>query len=220
MFQNCSDFNGNISSWALGTALDMTIDMTAMFSNATNFNQDISVWNVVQVTNISYMLNYTAFDYSLADWDMSNVMTAENMLTACAMSTSNYDNTLIGWSQQTLQNAVPLHAFPLKYCDGEAARNQIINDFGWIITGDALDCGSADLLSFDNQDVQLFPNPAISNLVVELKNPEWIQLLNIHGAVLLQRAVNGTHVLPVSELESGVYFVQTASGTIKKFVKH
>ncbi|MCB9187916.1 MAG: BspA family leucine-rich repeat surface protein [Flavobacteriales bacterium] len=142
MFRHNYSFNQDISNWDVSNATTMH----QMFASATTipvpFNQDISGWDVSNVTDMSYMFQYCSFDQDLGGWDMSNVTNANTMLTGSGMSTENYDNTLIGWSTQSLINGVDLGASFLTYCNGEAARNQIINNFGWNITGDQLDCSS------------------------------------------------------------------------------
>jgi hypothetical protein len=89
------------------------------------------------------------FDQSLADWDVQNLSQA-NMcgsgLRAIALSTSNYDATLIGW-EAALQAAYPSGVgYPLspygnfgvsQYTSGgaaDAARASLISTFGWTIT--------------------------------------------------------------------------------------
>lgn len=143
MFVNNSSFNQDLSNWDVSSATTMH----QMFASASPslpvpFNQDISGWNVSNVTDMSFMFQYCSIDQDLGEWDMSNVTNANTMLTGSGMSIANYDNTLIGWSTQSLQSGVDLGASFLKYCNGEAARNQIITDFSWNITGDQLDCSS------------------------------------------------------------------------------
>ena len=62
------------------------------------------------------------------------------VLDGSGLSMSNYDATLNGWYQQALttgvQNGVNLGAFEgLTYsANAAAARNALINDFGWTIS--------------------------------------------------------------------------------------
>ncbi len=90
-----------------------------------------------------------SFDQSLADWDVQNLANA-NMCgagtRAIALSTANYDATLIGW-EAALQAAYPSGAgYTLSpygnfgtstYTLGgaaDAARTSLISNFGWTIT--------------------------------------------------------------------------------------
>ncbi|MHA1821174.1 MAG: hypothetical protein ACTSVC_11920, partial [Promethearchaeota archaeon] len=52
------------------------------------------------------------------------------------LSTTNYDNLLIGWSQLNLQHDVSFDAGNSKYSAGQAAtaRQNIINNFNWTIS--------------------------------------------------------------------------------------
>ena len=62
-----------------------------------------------------------------------------NFFSHSGMSTENYDNTLIGFESQSIFN-VQLGALGIKYCNGEAARQSLIDNYGWNIYGDAKDC--------------------------------------------------------------------------------
>jgi hypothetical protein len=75
---------------------------------------------------------------SLANWTPVS-MTAANsfMLNNSAMSTANYDATLISWAAQSLQSNVNINFGNAQYTLGgaaEAARNTLINTYSWTIT--------------------------------------------------------------------------------------
>ncbi|MCC5942505.1 MAG: BspA family leucine-rich repeat surface protein [Balneolaceae bacterium] len=138
MFRNASAFNQDISGWKT----DSVTEINRMFDGATSFNQDISGWNVSNVTKMDEMFqNAASFNQNLGDWDISNVDDMEEMLSGSGLSVANYDATLIGWASQSVQNEVPLGATDLQYCNGGTARQKLIDDHVWNITGDAEEAG-------------------------------------------------------------------------------
>ena len=56
-----------------------------------------------------------------------------NMFSQSGLSFENYDNLLIGWSQQTLQSDVIFGAEGVFYCLADSERQSIIDNFGWTI---------------------------------------------------------------------------------------
>ncbi len=58
------------------------------------------------------------------------------MFSGAGLSTENYDNLLMGWSQQELQPNVDFHAGNSRYSfsDPAVARQSIIDTFNWTIT--------------------------------------------------------------------------------------
>ncbi len=160
MFRNSTSFNQPIGDWNVSNVTDMT----TMFVRTYDFNQDLSNWDVSNVERMFGMFSRSAFntdvsdwstsnvkdmsyafykapnfDQNLGSWDISKVNSLTLMLDSSGMSTENYDSTLIGWSQLTLQNAdtveggISLGASAINYCLGNTARAKIIEDFGWTI---------------------------------------------------------------------------------------
>jgi surface protein len=105
-------------------------DMSYMFAGASSFNQDISVWNISNVTNM------------------------EGMFGNSGLITDNYDNILIGWSSQALKSNVPFGAGGLKYCSGEAARQNLIDTYGWVITDGGRATGTDCPYVFTDTNIQ------------------------------------------------------------------
>ena len=140
MFSGADNFNQDISSWNVGKVTSMF----RMFSGAKNFNQDISSWNVGKVTRMTEMfLNATNFNQDLGDWDISGVEYFNRMLDNSGLSQYNYDQTLIGWSQQAVMAGRSLGADGLSYCFAEDARLDLMNNHGWTISEDLKNCDNA-----------------------------------------------------------------------------
>ncbi|NKI31645.1 BspA family leucine-rich repeat surface protein [Croceivirga thetidis] len=165
MFQEATSFNGSINNWnvrAVTTMLDMfngassfnqplndwrvngVADMERMFRNASSFNQPLNLWLVGSVSMREMFHDAIAFNQFLGDWNIENVSNMQNMLDDTALTRENYDNTLIAWSEQNLQSGINLGANTLPYCDAVEERQSMITNFGWVFTGDVLDCPVPD----------------------------------------------------------------------------
>lgn len=140
MFNHAASFNGNIGSWNVSQVTDFIL----MFGYATNFNQNLENWDLEQVIEMQGMFaGAVAFDQSVGSWNISNVTDLTSMFEGVELSKKNYDSTLIAWSQlQFLHSGVVFDGGLSQYCSGEAARQKLIDDYGWIITdgGISLDC--------------------------------------------------------------------------------
>ena len=110
-------------------------------------NSELNAWNVENVTTMNWMFSSAyLFDQNLGSWNITSIFSMVNMLSQSGMSSDNYDATLIGWSSQTLQEEVNLGAEEVYYCNAEAERQSIIDNFGWTITdnGYNVDCNVPD----------------------------------------------------------------------------
>ncbi len=140
MFSGAESFNQDISSWNV----QGVSNMASVFAGAVSFNQDLSDWDVSNVEQMPSMFSgATSFNQRLDSWDVSNVpggaFTLESMLNETALTTENYDSTLIGWSQLTYSTSVEFGAEGLFYCDAENERQILINA-GWTITDEGEGC--------------------------------------------------------------------------------
>jgi len=137
MFENAGSFDQYINSWDVGNV----IDMTSMFKNAGSFNRNLDGWDVSSVTDMTSMFeNASSFDQDLGDWNVGNVTDMTAMFENVELSTINYDSILIKWEEQNLKQNVSFSGGNSKYCDGEQARTNLIDDMGWDIIDDGKDC--------------------------------------------------------------------------------
>ena len=69
-FQDMKDGYGSIENWNVSNILNMS----HMFDNCHNFNQNISKWNVQNVQNMGHMFYYCYnFNQDLSKWNVSKV---------------------------------------------------------------------------------------------------------------------------------------------------
>ncbi len=187
MFQQADLFNQPLDSWNVINVTDMTrmffqaplfdqplnswdVDnvtlMSGMFRLNPVFNQTLTDWNTSAVTDMSEMFQEaSSFNQDLATWDVSSITNMTNMLSESGLSQTNYDNSFIGWAAQTVNSNVNLGATNLNYCDGRIARQELIDNSGWNITGDIINCSfvlCTNLVSPMNGDTNV---PASANLV-------------------------------------------------------
>jgi surface protein len=111
MFYGASAFNKNIGSWNTANVTNMQ----GMFLNATAFNQNIGSWATSRVTNMTYMFQATAFNQNLSSWNVINVTDMSGIFNSAALSSTNYDSILLGWSAQNVKTGVTFGASPTKY---------------------------------------------------------------------------------------------------------
>jgi len=209
MFASASNFNQDIDNWDVSNV----IDMEWMFDSASSFNQDIGSWDVSNVTNMSYMFHLaSSFNQDIGSWDVGSVTSMGVMLSGSKLSTTNYDALLNGWNTlPSLQNNVPFFASNITYCNGEAARTNIINTYGWNILDAGLNCSGLSTDSFNVDAVALYPNPSTGLVYVKNAREDTVQVYNLLGQVVYETKLQGsqeTQELDLSYLKAGLYEVK------------
>ena len=131
MFKLASIFNQPIDSWNVSSVRYMT----GMFEQASTFNQPLDSWNVSSVPDMDKLFyQASSFNQPIGSWNVSSVTSMDNMFFNVTLSTPNYDDLLLGWSQLSLQNGVTFDGGNSKYSNAAAARQSIITNFAWTIT--------------------------------------------------------------------------------------
>ena len=141
MFVGATNFESDLSSWDVSKVTTML----RMFNGANSFESDLNSWDVSSVTDMFGMFKSALkFDSNLGSWDLRSIIDLPgresdmlgDMLNNSGLSQSNYESTLLGWSQNpNTPNNITLGAESLVYCD-ELGRDSLINNLDWIILGD------------------------------------------------------------------------------------
>ena len=161
MFYRALLFNQPLNDWNVS----QVTNMTSMFRQNPVFNQPLNNWNATAVTSMNGMFRSAdSFDQNLAVWDISGVTNMGSMLSNSGISQENYDNILIAWAQQDVRDNINLGASNLNYCDGLAARQELIDDHNWSFTADIVNCSfvlCSDIISPYDGDQNVPANSAI-----------------------------------------------------------
>ena len=127
----------DVSNWNVGNCSNFKL----MFRNCPLVNPDVSNWDISSMTGVRDMFNNVdSFDRSLANWGVipfANNEWSQFMNSSDGLSTVNYDATLIAWAALTQTSNININFGGSQYTiDGaaEAARNTLINTYGWTIT--------------------------------------------------------------------------------------
>ena len=117
-------------------------------------------WDVSNVTSMAFAFaDRTNFDADISGWDVSNVTNMYEMFALSNLNTNTYDAILQGWATQDLNIGLNLGSQSLNYCNSQVERQSIIDNFGWTINGDDLDCSDAtDCTLACNDNVQISLN--------------------------------------------------------------
>jgi surface protein len=143
IFRNAVSFNQPIGSWNTGNVTNMqSMFQTSNELAGSPFNQNISNWDTSKVTNMSSMF-FRANDFSqdISNWDIRQVTTMASMFTSgSSWGTSNYDSSLIAWSQLlSPRNNVVFGVGTNKYSSSAtSARNTLTSTYGWTINDGGL----------------------------------------------------------------------------------
>jgi hypothetical protein len=155
MFFNNYTFNQPIQNWdvrsATGNAFQSFLNNTT--TNLGQFNQPLGLWNL---NPSNYGANFframfygqNAFDQDLSAWTITGLLNvtgnfnefitnADLVARPMSFSRANYDKLLISWGNQGFVYPEIISFGDAQYTLGgaaEAARNTLINTYGWTIT--------------------------------------------------------------------------------------
>ncbi|MBL4604548.1 MAG: BspA family leucine-rich repeat surface protein, partial [Flavobacteriaceae bacterium] len=198
-------------------------DLSGMFRDCSVLTQDVSNWDVSGITNMSHMFSGAGdFNRSLADWDIDSINNMTGMLDNSDLDLVNYDETLESWRDQAVLlniTNITLGANGLEGCNSFYDREDLINNYGWVINGDINICARSLSTTVEElTEFSIYPNPATDRIQVSntTQNNIVVQIVDVAGRVVLKK--QNQKSIDISGLKAGVYFVQIFDDE-KKIVK-
>ena len=111
--------------------------MNDLFSYS-NFNQDITGWDVSNVTRMQGIFIRTPFNQNIGKWNIESLSTfgLGEAFVDSAITADTYDLILQGWANlENTPSNIQLY-IEQTYCEGAAARQTLIDTYGWTINDD------------------------------------------------------------------------------------
>ena len=189
--------------------LSNVTSLSQMFQACGLVNADISHWDVSNVTDMQLMFYFaSSFDQDLGDWNISNATNLLQMLQGTALSITNYDSTLIKWSQQPVQNNVHFGALDKIYCEGSDARQELIENHNWVIMDAYQYCAAKIpfITTWKTDNPGLSPNtevripapfPLTYSYDVDWENDGFYDDLNVTGTIAHDYGSPGTYQVAI-----------------------
>jgi hypothetical protein len=84
------------------------------------------------------------------------------------------------------------------------------------------DCGNVTVTGINENTtntINIYPNPTSSILNIEVNEQTQITIVNVLGEVVKTQTIKGLSTIDVTELNTGVYFIQSNTGMKAKFIK-
>ena len=183
----------SLQNWTLGSSTVLASAESVFLDSY--FNGNIASWNTLNVNIMRQMFKgANNFDHNIGSWNISKVNDMSNMLNDSGLSATNYSNTLVGWSTQSVQTGVSLGATGLYYNGtGEAARDILTNSSNnWNITDDG-GLYKVRITESPNQDTNyiIFSNVTLSSNdnTINLENASAANIYNSNA--LPERGIDG-----------------------------
>ena len=200
MFNEASNFNGNLSTWNVSKVTDMSYmfaDATSfngtlsgwdvssvtviynMFEGATSFNQDISGWNVSGVTDMDDMFKgATSFNQDISGWNVSGVTDMDEMFKGA----TSFNGTLSGWDVSSVTVIYSMF-------EGATSFNQDIS--GWDVSSVTVIYSMFEGATSFNQDISGWDVSGVTDMNSMFK-----------GATSFNQDISGWDVSSANNMES------------------
>ena len=192
--------------------------------NSININHGaltgIATYTVVGTNTLTSCSNTTTLSYSVSPIPTVNIVSSASpwcvgqtsTLTASGANTYTWSTGING------NSIVVAPSSQINYTVVGTGPNNCNSQFTAIVP---TICTSLNNQIGDNEEgMILYPNPTSSILNVEVKEQTQISIINLLGEIIKTETINGASKLDVSDLNTGIYFIQNVkSSKAIKFIK-
>lgn len=228
-------FNGNDLYYAYSSEL-FKIDVSAsipietlVFSGLTNYVDDMTFsGDTLYLLNSSDGNQYTGridkIDITQSVLSLSNVITGLNFPRGIAINQNElYYSEDPSIKKIDLNTPTPttvstglLNPFGLAFYEGELYFTQASDGSGKISKISNLNLSNDEIY---NTDFKLTPNPANHYITIDASGINQYKIYNAVGENLMKGLTNSFEKIDITDLNSGLYFIQINSGQSQRFVK-
>ncbi|WP_395074696.1 T9SS type A sorting domain-containing protein [Flavobacterium sp.] len=140
-----------------------------------------------------------------------------NMLTNSGIDCVNYDSTLIGFRNNVnTPNNITFGASGRVYSSttAQAARNTLITQKSWVISGDSFNstCAALGNENFVILNTKIYPNPAQNIVNVEVDGLNEMEVYDINGRFLIKKQISDNkNAIDISSLSNGIYVLKVST---------
>jgi hypothetical protein len=178
-------------------------------------NLDVHSNTALNEINCAYNSSIISLDFSL-NTALMTITCNDNMLTS--LNVKNGINTSISNTNFKAYNNSNLNCIEVDNPSYSATNWTNVDPTVIYNTN----CTSTSLNSLNDNllKMNIYPNPTSSLLYIEVKEQKQLSVVNVLGDIVLKQTINGLSKIDVSNLTSGVYFIQDSkSGKAIKFIK-
>ena len=196
---------------------------TAIVGNYTvTYNVSDAASNAaVQVTRTVNVVDTTVPVITLTGDEIVTIEVGTTYVDGGATATDNYDDDTVLTSNITTDvsdvDAQTVGSYTVSYNVSDAAGNPAVQVTRTVNVVDTL-----DITNIDSNPINVYPNPTASNWTVASSSIiNSVKLFNLLGQKVFEKTSNDTKVnIDASNLETGVYMLQTNNTTMKRLIKN
>ena len=195
----------NLSNWDVSNVTNMY----AMFYDCITLQiTGIDNWDTDSLVNIQQMFKSTSLlDVSFANWNINSITNLSGFLSGSlasqpVLSTTNYDATLISWAAQTPQSNRNVSFGGSQYSyEAAAAKNILINTYGWTITDGGQVASPEFALKWEtttpNEEIQIGIGSGTFDYVIDWGDGT-VETYNTDANISHTYATAGDHITKIS----------------------